>query len=251
MRIGDNYKPDDVIRKDDLVKVVNPHVFVKCGYDWNFKEARKEVFKKESKKISEICKRYDFSPRYSSDHRTVEDKIIDVLAHGLLSSRKRAGSKRKIFTEKCEDVKGQVLRVTDFFYKKTGFYSVDVEENCYGDNYYYNYLDKQKTHKILKAQKTSYPFFCYKIEAQNVYKLHKSKHWNVDCQCRGRMLGLYLKSIGVYNVDRGKIEDLIEEGCVKEWEPCDSYKSGKCDAVLEHLLIEEDCRDIRKKKQVL
>jgi len=185
--LGVNYKPDDVIRKGDLVKVVKPEVFVRCGYPMTVASSREEVdgkykealyrFLRELDKIDEAGESEnnqvsDMKYKSVRDFEdTIYDSIMTILAERNLKRKRFGGAKRSIYTETNPVIEGKFYKVLEKTTCVTGDY--------YPSSGWYDYepagLAGMQVHVILKL-------FCFsgmKIEAKNVEKIHGDKNWEI------------------------------------------------------------------------
>jgi hypothetical protein len=161
-------KKDNIIRVGDCVRIIEPHIFVRCGYPLSFEDAVKVVEEKYQKEVDSMLEKIGFREFYDmtilgetvkmkmkSDGRgTTEDKIIRALAYEYVSREGFGGKERKIYTDYKEELKGKEYTVTRKFVKKTGTYFPPSEEyHSYYDYSEYEYepggLVNEQTHVML------------------------------------------------------------------------------------------------------
>lgn len=155
-----------VIRVGDIVKVLKPILFIRCGYPMSLQDARKEVEEIYSGKIKSLIRSVQ-----TGENPTVEEKptirnlnyvdkwkgdcsfkdIVNVLAYLRLRYKNFGGNERKIYESEHKDVEGRTFRVDKIFYRKTGIYMRGYSGYDYNGEWDYcpSYLEKEKTHKIL------------------------------------------------------------------------------------------------------
>lgn len=167
-------KRDDIIRVGDNVKIVNPEIYVRCGYPWNKDYAIENLIDVSEKldlldllcvdyKLDRFGEGFDITDTNHYKLRTYE-KMLDEFAYLKLREKGFGGSSRKIITVRDETKLGVECVVIKKFYKHSGEH--DSSDGC-------NFLSKTKVHKILDIYPTSGPLFWedIKIEDINVIKL--------------------------------------------------------------------------------
>lgn len=162
----------NIIRVDDMVKIINPIFVIRCGYPMSLDDARKEIIEEYSKVIDDLV----YSVRQGNKFMISKNgyyengscallnkeeyqkdnykhyKIVDALAYERLISKNFGGNTRSLHTEIKEELKGIEARVLSIQYVKTG---IRVPSSRYYDSYNggyeyeQGYLDKCETHKIL------------------------------------------------------------------------------------------------------
>jgi len=187
--LGKNYKKDNIVRCGDLVKVIKPELFVRCGYSLTLEKSEKIIREKYYDKVSEFANGFKtkITLRNMEDYceDSLTNKIIQALAEEYIFMEGFGGNERKIYTEPAFEmlgmsIKDEVRRVVSIKFHKTGTYVPG--SSIYPIDEYYDYepayLDNTKTHKILGLAEV--PKICgeyygedFKIEACNVEKLHE------------------------------------------------------------------------------
>jgi len=198
-------KDPNIIRVGDLVKVMNPRVFERCGYPMSFEDAVKEVENKYGDKIKEFIYSIEDEARtyvmgFTLDRNEITNndptfnKIVRALAYNYLGRKKFGGRERKIYTKEVGHLLHRLVVVCKVRFVKTGFYMPGggpyySYEDPYPE-YDQAYLDKEKTHKILSVSSVTngqyddwkhgrpvsdIGWWEFDIEADNVKKLFPNK----------------------------------------------------------------------------
>jgi len=187
--LGKNYKKDNIIRHGDLVKIIKPEIFVRCGYPLTLEKSEKIIREKYYDKVSEFTSGFKTKITLRNMEDYCEDKltkkIIKALAEEYIFMEGFGGNERKIYTEPAFEmlgmsIKGEVRRVVSIKFHKTGTYVPSCSGYSIDEYYDYElaYLDNMKSHKILGLAEV--PIICglyygedFKIEACNVKKIHE------------------------------------------------------------------------------
>lgn len=168
-------KKNNIIRVGDLVRIVNPEMYVRCGYPWDKQYAIKNLIDISEKLdlLDLLCIDYELD-RFGEDFEITDtnhyksrayEKMLDQLAYLKLIQNGFGGSSRKIITARDETKLGLECVVHKKFYKHSG------EHDGSGG---LNFLSKLKVHKILEIIPTSGNSFWLgdiRIEDVNVVKL--------------------------------------------------------------------------------
>jgi len=165
----------EVIRRGDVVRIVNPEFFIRCGYPLSLKDGIKMIMEDE-KGLKALCDAVDVILR--DDDKDVRDSksptgfinmfnsrafsfghtsrnfrnIVKILAYYKIRSKNFGGRERRILTKKIEGAKGHDFKVLSKKMVVTGNYIPGSRAGStpYGD---YEaeppYLDDQKSHMIL------------------------------------------------------------------------------------------------------
>jgi hypothetical protein len=146
-----------IIRIGDKVRILEPNLFVRCGYPLCLDDMRKIVVRDHSGNIENLLKLVgevsSITFLEDNDNPSREfDKIRDVLAYILLKKKHFGGTRRSIHTEVNEKLRGKIVEVIDIFFVKTGTYSPDSYYSWDGE-YEPPYLANEETHKILSFDK--------------------------------------------------------------------------------------------------
>jgi hypothetical protein len=170
-------KNPNIIRVGDRVRIVNPQVFIRCGYPKSLDQSIKEVEEKYNEVLTKFMKELGlsvFSSRLPHTDRIlsrVYEQVRLAVAYAKLREEKFGGKQRSVHTENRPELAGVTRFVMGIFYVKSGVY---CPGSCYGgygweEDYDPPVLDEQKTHKILRL--SFMPEIC--IEATNVVKITK------------------------------------------------------------------------------
>ena len=173
-------KGKDIIRVGDTVKIVNPLIISRIGYEFTYEDARKEIVESFKSDIYELMRK----AKVSGWNKIMENgawdncmkKIVGALAYDLVSKKIKTGNRRMIYAELQEDLKDEIVTVVSKRTVKTGIYYPPI---CSGSSYEdYDYepggLKDEKTHVILEVdifnKLTSSPL---KIELCDVVKVNR------------------------------------------------------------------------------
>lgn len=159
-------KDPKIIRVGDKVRIVNPEMFVRCGYPMTKQDAREEVFSRFSQQAIQLMRdtlghEYDWVAYHT---------VMEALAYGWMKQHHFGGNNREIYTAYEAMAKDQIGIVTKIRFVKTGIYvcGYQTEE----DEYISSYLKNQETHKILSLRVFYRNYVDYvQIEAKNVEKI--------------------------------------------------------------------------------
>lgn len=185
-----------IIRVGDVVEVIKPQVFIRCGYPLclmdiaetldRYDEDIYEFLNKIMDKENPTNKGGKFAVELSLFAERIEHiaayKVRHAIAYQILKEKGFGGNERSIFTEEKPFIVHRKYVVDSIKYVKTGTYTpARYKHSSYyyddGDNYEPAYLTDEKTHKILTL-KTSFLFTLmyipkFQIEATNVEKVMK------------------------------------------------------------------------------
>jgi len=171
-----------VFRPGDKIKIVNPEIFVRCGYTLNKEEGLKLITEEEKKKVSELVELnypltdlfYQYSNSSDMAKTRVYDEILDRLAYLKIKQAGFGGQDRKIFTKLEEKYKDSICVVDSKRVVNTGIRDCH-QEGDWETGYYASipYLRRQKSHVILKVsiyQNEYINWENFEIEEKNVVK---------------------------------------------------------------------------------
>lgn len=149
-----------VIREGDWVRIVNPEMFVRCGYPLSIEDCKAELDDTLTPQIRAIL--IDQIGYDGDMSRAIED-ILGRFAYYDLKAKRFGGRERTIHTEYNESLKGEMVQVHGKKVCYTGTYVLGSRnwEDCDPP-----YLDHPKAHIILSVS-TGY-FDTYRIEACHV-----------------------------------------------------------------------------------
>jgi len=153
-----------IIRIRDRVKIINPEVFIRCGYPLCKADVKEEIYQHYGKFIEDlvysVSKGNEFLDRNNSSvelfndenrsDRNANSKIMDALVSIRLVAKKFGGNERKIFTKAYDQLKGKTFYVTGIRFIQTGTYVSGYGGHFSGDyDYSLPYLSEPKIHKLL------------------------------------------------------------------------------------------------------
>lgn len=150
----------NIIRVGDKVKILNPEIFIRCGYPLTPPDVYEEVAKLYGEKINAFVREtLGFPPKQmptteeeidydfyydSREARTLEDKILNAFCYYSVKMKGFGGKERKIYTEHYKQYQDKVGIVEKIKFHKTGIYTPD--------DYDPPYLSNEEVHKILKLK---------------------------------------------------------------------------------------------------
>lgn len=154
-------KDKNIIRIGDIVEVINPEVFVRCGYPMTTEDAiRNHMTKEDSDKIDDLMKGLGISedtnifPSIDILYENTFDKIVRALAYAIVGTKKCGGNERTIHTTTVPTITGNRYQVVDRKVVKTGTRIWEVDYDYYhgGIESSFGYLQNEKTHVIFTVQ---------------------------------------------------------------------------------------------------
>jgi len=159
----------------DIVKIVNPEIFIRVGYPLGLENVREELDKYDSH-ITVLMNITDMPWYNSGAEYKIRAGIKRSLGFGILARRNFGGNERKIYTQKYDFLEiNEKMVVTGKKIVRTGV------RDTYKDSEYGGsraYLDKVKSHVILTLRKLVNELGykkefqpTYLIEDKNVEKL--------------------------------------------------------------------------------
>jgi hypothetical protein len=189
-----------IIRIDDRIKIINPQVFVRCGYPLCKQNLIPELNKAygkivqnliDSVKMGDTMMESDKDGKYpNKQYCQIEQPvnshylvIMNELASIRLIEKNFGGKDRKIYTETVESLRNAECSVWGVRFVKTGIYvlgSGKYRGFC-DDNDCYPFLDHIVSHKILKLSlclKNNY--LPVEIEACHVEKIPDDRDYVQD-----------------------------------------------------------------------
>jgi hypothetical protein len=172
---------DGIIRVGDKVRILNPQMFVRCGYPMTVIAETELVEKELGVKIAEfihsVTPDRNFIPGLrptTSKFEYLKTKITRELAHYRCCLKNWGGKTRQIYTEENPYYANKVCCVVGVRFVKTGEYepASGGGYSYYGDieDFEPPYLAVNKTHKILQLD-YGFSFSAAEIEACHVEKV--------------------------------------------------------------------------------
>ena len=198
-------KNKNIIRDNDVVRIINPEFIVHVGYDFDFQSCVKEIEERVKGDFSSNFETMLFCSDVIVAHAIVDNfdaniltiridnassdigkKMIRAMAYDLLCSRMKTGAERKIVTETFEDYRGCEATVYGSRIVNTGkYFPPSGGGYCSYDYDSYDYepggLSDRKTHKLIclpicemRDPRCNQKFYAYGgwIEVCNVEKIH-------------------------------------------------------------------------------
>ena len=183
------------IKKGDIVKIINPEIFIRCGYPYSKQQSIKEMNKLNiNSNISDILKE-KLNIDYIYDYNHDIDKIIENFAVIWLKKNKFGGNKRQIFNELNDKFLNKIYIVSEIKTVTEGIYSNGY--SCSFDNEYEPArLEKQKRTQILTLEQVIEDYEYYPINSDNQIRIQKNfveKLENQECQNNYNCLYSYFK----------------------------------------------------------
>lgn len=185
-------KPDSIIRVQDKIQIVNPLIFVRCGYPLSKKLVKETIITEYQKKlIKDLLRNFGicfsnsslFGPPEKSTKWTTYDKILDLLAGSVLAQKGYGGRQRQVFTEEVPEFKGVQARVVGRRVVKSGRYygaSGGIDSWTGECDWEPGGLADMKTHVILECYFDGYEHHYngstrFEIEKCHVEKVTRNK----------------------------------------------------------------------------
>lgn len=147
-----------VFRVGDTVKIVNPEVFLRCGYPKTKQSVQKEdITPEQYAKIDLLLNELGLSPGtdyyYSNRvNRKIKEKIIDAISYGLLDKMAYGGREKQIYTENQPKLQDRIVKILSKKVVRTGKYVAASDTQSWDGEHEYcpAYLENVKSHVILE-----------------------------------------------------------------------------------------------------
>lgn len=147
-----NKKIDTIIKPGDLVKIINPQIFIRCGYPLCLKDVMESL---DQSIAIDAIKKIIGAPLDQHFHVTpkMERAIRDInkgLAYAVMLSKRFGGSERKIYT--CEEPSylNAIVKVESKRRVVTGDRYGGCGPGYYGDASEGPSLENQQHHTLIK-----------------------------------------------------------------------------------------------------
>jgi len=127
-------KKDNVVRVGDIVQIVEPEFFIRCGYPLSFQDAYEIVKEKYTDSVHKFLVETEFRqertnhlgfPILSLDPPSKDwtiQKILKALTYEYVANKGFGGEDKKIYTERREECIGKKYKVKEKRVVKTGTY---------------------------------------------------------------------------------------------------------------------------------
>lgn len=159
-------KPKSIWKKDMMVRIVHPELFLRCGYPLDLKGETQRIIEWEGNIIADFLKDRGVilnGNDYTNDdrrwHKAVK-KIANAIAYERIGQYGMGGRERTIHTLGCPGMRGEIVRVMGWKFVNTGKWFPAVHSTNYEGEHDYEPggLDNQKQHRILEL---SHGVQCY------------------------------------------------------------------------------------------
>lgn len=210
----------DIIRPGDIVRIVNPEFFLRCGYPLTLKDGIKMIMDDENgiTALEDAIKiiledKTEFQtldgvvvPKNTNTIRLAKGSkdfynIVKILAYYRIRKEKFGGRERKIYTRKIEKAKDYEFIVLRKKMVVTGNYIPPSKSGGYEyEEWDPPYLDNAKSHMILYLNDDSVDGENFYVD--NVVRPLVSEEWRV-----GTIDDLYPLAIERCNVEKVKNEN--------------------------------------------
>lgn len=157
-----NRQRENVIRVGDMVEIVDPEFFVRCGYPKSVDDEARRIAIEHTGSIRELLRKCD-CPDYTHLAGLKINRIAREIAHLSLRSYGYGGNTREIYTERNAERAGERYFVLRKKIVRTGKYYRSWGN---GEDYEPGGLDNQACHVILTLSS-----FGLMIEAKRVRKV--------------------------------------------------------------------------------
>ncbi|WP_372395228.1 hypothetical protein ABMY26_07095 (plasmid) [Azospirillum sp. HJ39] len=132
----------NVIRVGDKVRILDPRLFIRCGYPLCHKDVMADLEENRSADVQAVAEKFGIAGQ-----GVVRDRLVSALAYGILRSKRFGGYERSIhLTDPRDHLGGLVATVADKAVVVTGSY-FPPSGHC--DDYDPGGLDGAKSHVIL------------------------------------------------------------------------------------------------------
>lgn len=178
------------IKIGDLVRIVNPQIFVRCGYPLCIADVSKSIDKRviidclvqaEVGSKEEIERIISYYPHHKLQRAYRE--ILRGISLAVMISKRFGGSERKIYTEEKPELTGKIVKVESKRQVVTGDRYSGCGPGYYGDEAEGPSLENQKRHTLIKFWPIYYDqssevhsaFLCCDDEGLEIEQVHVEK----------------------------------------------------------------------------
>lgn len=163
------------IRRGDVVRIVNPEIFVRCGYPIDYKEESQRIAEEKKLEIELFFHALGLGTPTEEEIK----RVANAVTYSSLQHKRFGGNERKIYTKRDPELEGLVAEVTDVRLVKTG---VRVPGRFYSggywgeDEYEPPFLDEVKTHRILTLDYAIFGCIGRSIQFVEIEDCHVERH---------------------------------------------------------------------------
>jgi hypothetical protein len=159
-----------IVRVGDQVRIVNPQIFIRCGYPWSKQYVIENVITADERQGLAKLLGYNYATDIGGEYFRPYNTMLEAFAYFKLIKNNFGGRERSIHTENKPELQDKICRVVGKKTVKTGVYR---SGSCYGEEGDWEppYLDDEKTHIILELCEIDNFMQEFKIESKNVEKV--------------------------------------------------------------------------------
>lgn len=160
-----------VFKIGQKVKIINPEIFVRCGYPLTIEDELKLITNEEKMAILKLLpshNNYNFLYHKYDSHL---DKILSEIAFCRLKEKGFGGPERKIYTEHRPALLNKIVTIENKRVVKTGKYEKGYTSGWETPEYNPPFLGKEKSNVLLKFYDFDNYGFLLEIEEKNVQKI--------------------------------------------------------------------------------
>lgn len=135
----------------DWVVIVDPRLFVRCGYELTPESVRNDVLRLYDKELAPFRKVFGIGLYFQPNSCDAFDKIVYQLCYHYVHKQDFGGRERKIFQGDAEEkLRGVTVQICEIKRIVTGLYNPGYRCGSYDDPWEYSppYLSKQKHHTV-------------------------------------------------------------------------------------------------------
>lgn len=147
----------------DIVRIIVPQIFLRCGYPWTKEYVKENVFTEEQKQsIKDLMSKFGYpyldsffgndvlsSKSYGYQNQVYEE-LADRLAYWVMKDKGFGGRIRSVYTKERLEIKGWSGRVVSKQVVNSGTYDSYHDGDWESPGAYIPYLSNQKSHVILE-----------------------------------------------------------------------------------------------------
>jgi hypothetical protein len=161
-----------VFKPDQRVQIINPEIFIRCGYNLTKKDGLNMISDEDKATIAKIIGGRTAYNLSFNGFDGIYDKVLDEIAYSRIKEKSFGGSERKIFTELKEKYRNQFAYVNSKRIVKTGKYEAGYTSGWEQPEYNPPFLGAEKSNIILNLGcedwGLSFEDYSFEIEEKNV-----------------------------------------------------------------------------------